>query len=57
MVKAYAEDRSLRRTLSVARSALQQAVSDGVAMIEAGHVQHGMAQYPPTTLVGRPHQT
>jgi hypothetical protein len=46
MAKSYLEDRSFRRTLSVARAALQQAVSDASAAIEAGHVQHGMAQYP-----------
>jgi hypothetical protein len=46
VAKAYVEDHSFRRTLSVARAALQQAVSDASATIEAGHVQHGMAQYP-----------
>jgi hypothetical protein len=46
MAKAYLEDYSFRRTLSVARAALQQAVSDEAELIEAGHVQHGMAQYP-----------
>lgn len=52
MAKAYAEDRSLRRTLSVARAALQQAVSDGAEVIAPGHVQHGMAQYPAAVNAG-----
>lgn len=46
--KAYSQDHSLRRTLSVARAALHQAVSDEASHIEPGHVQHGMAQYPST---------
>lgn len=44
---AYREGMSLRRTLNVARAALEQAVADELSTIRAGHVQQGMAQYPP----------